>query len=270
MEHKAFRIISILSLIIIIVIGVLYNYYITYQPKDLTLRFVLKPIPISILVINIIVYFCIYQLHIYALLVLMGLLFCGLGDILLMFYIPTIPGYNNIIFLMIGGASFAIARGVMSLAFATNPYRQQSGSNRYITVTLKRILLATVISMVYTVTMIVYFTVNMKNKTMSGLLSGYIIIMGIQILLSLLRIKGFEEESTVSQVLGVLGTVFFTVSDTLLFWNLFLTPIPYGNITSISFYWLGMYLLTVSVVRNSKFDWEKGDSTAYLPLYSNN
>jgi len=264
MEHKTFRIVSLISFIVILINGVLYNYYITTESTELIYRFILKPIPISILVIDTVIYFFIYRMHIYALLIQMSFLFCLLGDILLMFYIPSIPEYNNKIFLIVGGTSFFIARVIMTLAFGVYPYRNKI--EKCLTTTVKKTVLTAIIPFIYTVYIIIWFANYMKNTIMMVLLSFYIVIMGIQLFLSLLRIKGFVEESIVPQLFGFLGTCLFTVSDTLLFWNIFLIPIRYADVISISLYWSGMYLLMISIVRNSKFNYERSNIPTYLPL----
>lgn len=264
MVHKIFRYVSLVSFIIILAIGLVYNYFIVNKPSELNYRFGLKPIPITIIIIDVFIYFLMYRVHIYALLMQMGFLFCLLGDILLMFYIPTIPVYNNQIFLVVGGTSFFIARVVMSLAFGVYPYK--SKSEKRLKTNVKKTVLTGIIPFIYTTYLIIWFAINMKNTTMTALLSFYIVMTGIQLFLSLLRINGFEEETLISQILGVLGTVSFTISDTLLFWNIFLKSIPYGDVISISLYWFGMYLLMVSIDRNSNFIHDKSNSILYLQL----
>ena len=175
----------------IIIVTVLYNYYITTKPNEIYIRFSLKPIPVSLLILNIISYFIIYRMHVYAILIEVALLFCLLGDILLMFYVPTIPKYNNILFLIVGGGSFFIARGIMSLAFAVYPYR--NNKERCIETSIKKIVFIGIIMFIYTVGMIVYFTLKSKADTVIKiLLPIYFISMEIQLFMALLRIRTFK------------------------------------------------------------------------------
>ena len=95
-KHKGFTISAVVSLIILLVVVTLYDCYLLNQPDNIHVRFVLKPIPVSIMILNVFVYFAIYRMHVYAILISGALLFCLLGDILLMFYVPSILEYDNI------------------------------------------------------------------------------------------------------------------------------------------------------------------------------
>ena len=269
MNHKAFTISSLILLIIIIPIVTLYNYYTITLPTNTTIRFALKPIPVSLMVLNIFIYFRIYRMHIYAMLVSGGLLFCLLGDILLMFYIPTlipvIPEYNNIIFLIVGGISFFIGRGIMTLAFSVYPYR---GSEvRHLKYGPAKLILSMLISFSYTTWLFIYFILNMSGSiVMKALVPIYFIMMGLQLFMSLMRTRGFDDETLRSQIFSVLGTALFNISDTLLFWDIFMSPIKYGSNISITLYWVGMFLISVSVVRGKNYETETLGSVSYLPL----
>ena len=262
-EHKLFRVTSAIFFVLILIIDALYSYYITPKPTDLHTWFALKHIPTTAMAILVIIYFLIYRIHVYASLIEIGLLFCMIGDILLMFYIPTIPGHNNPIFLIIGGTSFFVARVVMTLAFIVHPHKNNHRDR--IQISLKKGVLVGILPFIYTSYMLIYFSINMQDKIKIGILSVYTIMMGIQLYCSFLRAKGFEEESIYPQIFGVVGTVFFTISDTLWFLNM-MKHIPYIDIISISFYWLGMYFLAISVVRSSNTNQEKSDGIHYQPL----
>ena len=191
----------------------------------------------------------------------MGLLFCGLGDISLMFSDSNISQPGKLLFI-IGGTSFFIGRAVITLAFIIYPYRNKP--DKRIDFTVIKIVFMLIIPITYTTWMIIYFCIVVKDNMMVSMLSIYIFLMGIQLFFSMFRLKGFNDESLIPQVLGVSGTILFNISDTLLFWNIFIYPIPYGNIISILFYWLGIYLLTISIVRNNNFDIEKGNDNLYF------
>ncbi|GAH24219.1 unnamed protein product, partial [marine sediment metagenome] len=51
-----------------------------------------------------------------------------------------------------------------------------------------------------------------------------------------------------------------------LFWNVFIKHIHYGDVISISLYWSGMYILMLSVIRNSNFNIEKNIDPYFLSL----
>lgn len=264
-KHKGFTISAVVSLIILLVVVTLYDCYLLGQPDNIHVRFVLKPIPVSIMILNVFVYFAIYRMHVYAILIGGALLFCLLGDILLMFYVPSILEYDNILFLIVGGISFFIARGIMSLAFGVYPYR--NNKEKCIDTNIKKTVLIGLIVFVYTVGMIVYLDISIKGDLiMKIVIPIYIIAMGVQLFVSLLRIRGFKEETLKAQLLGVFGTLLFTVSDTMLLWNIFISVIPYGDAISITLYWGGLYLIMISIVRSETYETEKSVITRYLPL----
>lgn len=248
--YTSFNISAVISFIITIAVMIIYNYYTIMKPNQLIPRFVLKPLPVLSMIINICFYYCTRHVDFYALLIQVSLLFCLLGDILLMLYIPTIDEkYNNVLFLLIGGASFFVAKGLMSLALCIYPFRNVN--KKCITVSVKRMAITSIFSFLYTGFIIGYFLINMKPSVIKYLLPVYFIMMGLQLNLSILRIGGFEEETPASQLKGMIGTTFFTISDVILFWGLFISPIDFGDNISICLYWLGMYFLTISVVRTN-------------------
>jgi len=188
-------------------------------------------------------------MHFYAALIQLSLFFCLLGDIGLMFYIPSIPLYDNPVLIILSGTSFFIARVLMTLAFLIYPFR--GFNEKIIPVSFKKAVLVSIIPFIYFVWSLVYFIINMKPGTIKIILPIYYLIMSINLFTSLLRIKSFEEETLKSQILGAVGTILFTVSDSLLFWVLFIDSVKYGDVISILFYWSGMYLISLSVVRTS-------------------
>ena len=267
-SHKAFTVSSMISLMIVTVIIILYDYYLSMRVDDIHLRFILKPIPISVMIVNVMVYMFIYRMHVYAMLIGGSLLFCLLGDILLMFYIPPIPQYDNILFLIVGGISFFIGRVIMSLAMGVYPYR--NNKEKCLKATIKKVVLVGIIAFIYTVGMSIYFDLTIdQNIVMKILLPIYFTSMGMQFFLSLLRVKGFDDETLRSQLLGFVGTLLFNISDSILFWTIFISPISYGDIISISIYWVSMYLITISVVRSKTYESEKDTMSDYLHLSTN-
>lgn len=254
-NHRLFNIISVVVFLINTVFGVLYNYYIAYHPTLTIYRFAFKPVPVTLLIILVFCYIRIYRMHFYALLTGVGLLFCLMGDTLLMFYIPEVDGYNVKLFLMIGGVSFFIARGFFTIASIVFPYR--GSSEKTITIPIKKTFIIGLLCFVWTAGMIVTFFINMNGGVLKYLLPIYFLMMGVELMFSIVRIRGFPGESLSAQIKGLIGTVLFTVSDSILFYGLFINPIMYGDIISISLYWLGMYFLTISVVRSPEYVKEK-------------
>ena len=262
MKHTTFVTISIISFNIIIIFAVTYDYIIiSNHPHTLISRFVIKPIPLFVLIINTIGYLFIYKINLYSLIIMISFIFCMIGDILLMFYIPSIKKYNNIIFLILGGVSFAIARIFMTVSSILHPFKY-----KFIIYQMSNtinILLVSIPILLYFVIFGMYMIINISNKIMGFVIFFYFIIMGIQTYLSVLRIKGLKQETLISQILGTLGTIMFDISDTLLFLNMFVNKIPYGNVISITIYWCGMYCIAISIVRSSNKVIEKKGNFDY-------
>ncbi len=263
MEHKLFKIISLISLILITAVASLYNYYILTYPSILFIRFILKPIPVIILTIQISTYFCIYRLNFYAFCMFIFMLFCFMGDIMIMFYIPDKLEYDHKSFLIVGGASFLIARMVISISFIVYPYIESI--NKRISFPLRKTIIIGVISFLFTGTLIVYFIIYIDSILFRIFLPIYVVSMGTQLFFSLMRIGGFQEESLIPQIFSVIGTILFNISDIILFINMFLFTIDFGENVAICLYWVAMYILTISIVRNKCGCIEK-NSTSYLPL----
>ena len=265
-KHKLFTFVAGCILALILSTVVLYDYTFVVNPTDLTLRFILKPIPVLLMVVITIAYMIIYRLHTYALLIQMSLLFSLMGDVLLMFYEPTIPEYDNILFLITGGASFFIGRCIMALAFLVYPFNncKYNGTMR---IGMKKTIITSLVVCILMAPSIVVFVIYMKGSVlMKVVLPIYILSMGLDLATATVRIGGYIDETLSSQVIALIGTIFFMISDYLLFWNLFLGLIPYGDVISITIYWLAMYLITISIVRTNSYEAEKLNEFTYLPL----
>jgi len=253
-EHKVFFATSIVCLIIIAVNSVFYFKY--YQDFDIT--FGLKLIPPLLLIGNVFVYFKVYRLNLYALLVMISLLFCVLGDVLIMLFCL----YKQQLILITGGLSFFIARSIICLGLCLHPY---SNHGHFVLSTKKKIIFASIIPIVFLISFVTIFTCYIKNIPMLVMISFYIMLMSFQLFLALLRIYGFEGESLMSQILGLISVICFNIADILLIHNMFMTPWMYEDMFSICFYWLSLFFLVISIVRNKEFNVEKGNS-----LYAHN
>lgn len=264
-EHKIFKGLSITSLLIVTCAAILYNYYSSLLPDPpLKALFILKPIPITVLILNTLSYLFIYRMNTYALFMLVSFLFCLLGDLSLMVYIPSDPKYDNIWSIIIGGISFFIARLFMTVMFVLYPYKTDD-SNYIGGLTLRKVIIVGLGSVFYTVFFTIYFNLHSEiDWVMKTGISIYIVLMGAQLFTSAIRVGGFMVESAWPTIFGVAGTVLFTLSDTLMFWDLFIEPIPYGGPVSIDLYWYGIYLLAISVVRSHSERTEKYGKHDYL------
>jgi hypothetical protein len=185
-----------------------------------------------------------------------------------MVYDPLIQKYNNIFFLIFGGVSFLLARIIMSVAYIVYPFK--SKTKQTIKININKIVYVLLFTIVTSGSVCCYFIINMKSSiTMKILVSVYFILMGTNLALSIYRLRGFEEETLKSQLFAFLGTFLFNVSDTILCWNMFIRPIAYGDVISITIYWLSMYLIMISIVRTSSDHLEKNIDQIYFQIQNN-
>lgn len=253
-EHKIFFGTSIVCLVIIAINSIFYFKYC----QDVNITFALKLIPTWLLISNVIIYFVIYRLNLYALLVIISLLFCMVGDILL--FLVQIKLEKLI--LITGGLCFSIARSVICTALFLHPY---SNHGDFVLMTKRKILVNSLFPIVFLITFITIFACYINDISMLVMISFYILIMSIQLFIATLRIYGFEGESLISQILSLMSVICFNISDILLIHNMFMTPWAYEDKISICFYWLSLFLLVISIVRNKVFNVENGNS-----LYAHN
>lgn len=247
-EHKTFLITSLTCLISIAVNSF---FYFKYQ-QDINIALPLKLIPIWLLIGNVIVYLVIYRLNIYALSVFISLLFCMIGDILLSLYISI----ENKLVLITGGICFSIARLLTSSSLFLHPYYNNGG---FVSITIRKIILNSVVPLIFLISFVTIFSFYIKDNMILTMISFYILVMSLELFSSIIRIFGFEGESPISQFLGFFSVVCFNVSDILLIHNMFTTPWEYEDKISICFYWLSLFLLVISIVRNKNFNIEKGN-----------
>ena len=277
MNHKTFKITSLITLLLVIISGALYDIYIISYPNNIYIRFGLKLTPIILIIINVFSYFIIYKLQTYAILMLLGILFSMLGDIFMMMYIPIIPEYNNITFLIMGGTAFFIGRFIMSLAFCVYPFRTsafcvypfRTSEKCWVNIGFIKVIIYGFLTSVYLILTIYYFVTHIKDTLIKKLLPPYILIMGVQLFTALVRVYGFKIETISSQIFGVIGTLLFTISDTLLFLNLFIydTYDKVSDVMAISIYWVGLYFLGISVVRSVNHYTETNNIYHVIPQF---
>ena len=229
MHRQVFNLISVITLFGIIGIMIPYNYILISCPNS-TIKLWLKPIPLFLLVANVFIYHLFFTINTYSLLIQLNFIFCLIGDILLMFFFS--PFNENFVFLFVGGSSFFIARIVLIVAF----------SNRIEAPEPKNIAIFSIWSFVYVVFMLLYFATHLSNNILLLLISLYIVVMGVQLTFSFL-----QQVNTLSYFFSVLGTILFNISDTILLFCIFITPLNYGENVLISFYWISMYFNMISI-----------------------
>lgn len=259
-DRRGYNIIILLMTLCILGSGIMYDYYIITQPENLTVHFVLKPVPLTCMLVIAISYLLLYGSNIYGIFMTSSLVLCLLGDVLLMLYIPEVPEYSYKVVLLVGGGSFFIARLFLLLGFSLHPnnlkcYKSVESQRSYNSCSelgrwgVIKLILAGTTSILYTIGIMTYFILH-TTGVLQFVLPFYCSMMGLNLFTAMLRVREFPEDETLSsQLKGTFGIILFTLSDTILFFDLFTHNVIYGNVVAISLYWIGMYFLTISLKR---------------------
>lgn len=258
-EHPI-HLLYVIMIPILILLGTIYDYYL-YKNSNPLVLFIIKPLPVCLMITCGFVYMCMYKIHCYAQQMTISLWMCLIGDVFLMFYSP--PEFEEFGMLILGGVAFFVARVCMSVTFLLYPYSFSHPclslplsvkGNRY------RLLIALILSVGYLAAAITFVILKHLDIGMSIFLFIYLLSMSLQLCCACLRVGGFEIEIKGSQVFGLIGTILFTISDSLLLYDMFIDSISMSNIISINLYWLGLYFLTISMVRSDSYRIEKSGS----------
>lgn len=266
MKHKTFRILSLVTLFILIFLSSIYDYFIKKDFK-LSYRLIMKISPNFSLMILSFSYMFIYRITIYSSGILLSLLLCLIGDIFMGIYDPSITdtSKNQMIYILLGGSFFFLTRFLLVIVFATKPYKRVS----LIEYGWKKVVFTHIF---FSIPFLILGILNIwRDTSLTNIfVSAYIITsFGIPLSYSFLRIgalNNFEiQESKISSLFGFLGMILFNLSDILLFISLFTNWVKsYTLLISINIYWASMYLITISMVRSSEEYVEKGKD--YYPL----
>lgn len=245
MEHFTFRIGCLLVLITSIIGASLYTDF-SLKHRDINLIVGMKSIPVASMILLNIWYFVCYRVTIYSGLMLAFLTTCLIGDVML--------GFDNDTLFIVGGASFFIGRIVLTILFALKPKQCKCIRHCFC-----RSLMSN------TINTAVYFVIGLCFLIYNGTLKSTLYFLYITIGLSLpssysfLRIYGLEHESKISCWIGFIGTLLYNISDILLlaasdFKHVF--P-EYTHLISNWIYWVGIYLITLSLIRSNSEETEK-------------
>ena len=241
MEHKIFRINAIITAFISAVAAALYIYCSDVKPYGIKVHISVKTVPlISMICLNGL-YMCVYKVSTYSSLTLVSLFLSLIGDILLAVSDDSLKSMD---FLIGGGLSFLIARIIWNITFCLD---------RRKLIHYDPIKCGIVLG----INLIIYLGIGValfiNNISMlSGLILGYVLIgMPVQTTAAFLRIGKIEHESVFSTSFAFIGMVIFNISDILLFFSMELSLPQYVMFISNVLYWIGMYLLTISIVRTS-------------------
>jgi len=264
MEHKLFKICSIISFIILIILAFLYDYF----QENLEIKILLKILPMTLLLGLNLFYFIYYRITIYSFGIFITLFLCSFGDFFLGLYNSNSNSIDmknsKIFYFILGGVFFFLSRIILFIIFMIKPYKKMS----LILFPFKKLLISHIIFETPFIILIILLIIYEKSY-MSIFISFYLgITFGFPWSNSFLRIKALnnneKEETFSSGVFGFIGMTLFNISDIILLLSL-LNWIPsICGIISIHIYWLSMYFLVISIVRSSNEYIEKGKEI--LPL----
>lgn len=265
MEHKVFRIVASIAASCIFGAITAFNYFTLSGSSNVSLKLSLKICPSIILLMLTIFYIMYYKNTIYSFLTSIFLSFCLMGDVLLALYEPKLAGdvNNKTVFLILGGSAFLIGRIILLFAFALNKCK-------LINYNIKKMLISHVVFNIPFITLGVLNLVYNKFKIISIIILLYAFFgFGFQLSYAFLRINAIREESTYSSIFGFLGIFLFNISDVLLLSAVMFTPFFPDYVITISddYYWLGLFLITISIVRYPKTSLEKENYYLENPNY---
>lgn len=272
MEHKLFKILSIVLFLISILFVTLYDYFVLIE-DEVRLKIGLKVTPVLLNMLYITLYIFFYRLTIYSSVLLLSLFLCLLGDISLGVYDPSIKiihnidKHDNLGYFLIGGCFFLLARLLLTLIFALRPY------DRMILIHFqkKKLIISHVLFSAPFILLAIINLIFIKDLRSVGILIYIICSFGFPMSYAFLRmLYPLQEilESFYSCLSAFIGISLFNLSDLLLF--VYLLYPSSGNtlntinnpkvldIISINIYWLALYLITISVIRSSFYTIEKG------------
>ena len=250
MQHKHFIIMTIIIACFYFPVMIMY----LYVGISLNVRMaahILKVFPVFLLIIQTIFYIVTYHRHRYAKFLAFGLLACLTGDFLLeLNFIGSV--LSQITFL---GAvlSFTVARLYFSFMFLLSPYRRPLEKMQF----TRKQKLVFLLGLIPTAAFTIYYGIELfKNTSLSSaipmviLLPVYTLVTIIMCICSFFRLSTFPWESLLSKIVSIVGSILFSISDLLLGFILFVQRFPGDELYILSTYWIGVWLLAFSVVRN--------------------
>jgi len=267
MEHCKYRIVSLVILSLLITLSILYDYYSLKSDNDLLIVGLKISTTSTLLLLNLI-YFYMYTFNMYSVLIFITMLLNTLGDLFLGIYDPK--SFNmiqhNKLFFIFGGGFFLVGRILLTINLCIKPYKKFE----IIRYPVRKFW---IISTVFTglhLCIGVTFIILIRSKL--SVMIFFYIIFGLTppLVMSIMRIGELEKESTISSILCLFGLILYNISDIILFLTIFFDEyFPYyTHLITNAIYWLGLYLITISIVRSNLEELETID-TEELPIFYN-
>lgn len=245
MNHARFYFLSLATALLSTGVIVLYNWFFLVEKEEILF---LKIFPSILMLVLTVSYFIIYRITVYTLLTSTFLIFCLTGDVFMGMYHKG----GDFPPLLVGGIFFASSRIIFGVNMMTFKNCQ------IIKYKALSLLVSHLIFNLFSLGLILTFYF-LTNPPISYLLMAYIGIgFGFEASYAYLRIGQIKNENSLSSIISFIGFILFNLSDTLLFLTLFTNHFPkYCILISDDLYWIGIFCITLSIVRFENSSLEK-------------
>jgi len=267
MEHCKYRIASLVILSLLITLSILYDYYSLKSNNDLLIVGFKISTTSTLLLLNLI-YFYMYRFNIYSVLIFITMLLNTLGDLFLGIYNPksfNIIQHNKLFFIF-GGGFFLLGRIVLTINLFLKPYKKI----QIIHYPVRKFWILFTIFLGLHLCIGITFIILIRNKL--SVLIFFYIIFGLTppLVMSIMRIGELEKESRVSSILCLFGIIMYNISDIILFLTIFFHSYfpSYTHLITNDIYWLGLYLITISIVRYNSEELESMENKEFHNFYN--
>eukprot|EP01119_Soliformovum_irregulare_P008833 TRINITY_DN21941_c0_g1_i1.p1 TRINITY_DN21941_c0_g1~~TRINITY_DN21941_c0_g1_i1.p1 ORF type:complete len:306 (+),score=15.98 TRINITY_DN21941_c0_g1_i1:118-1035(+) len=193
-----------------------------------------KPIPMMLIISTVAVFILLYGPSFFHTFTLLGLILSLAGDIILIN-----EGDDHF---LLGLCVFLLAHIMYIVAFSVRPRKNYPRVGMHYMRAIPFVAVGSVITSILTTKL------PRDNMILFGGVCAYgfiLIIMGWR---ASARI-GYHGETKSSQMIALAGAILFIISDCLLAFNKFHTPIPFAQIFVLSTYWMGQSLIAFSLQR---------------------
>lgn len=205
----------------------------------------------------------IYNIHRYSLGLLFAFIFFLLGDIMLQLSLYYGNNYVNEFYFLCGTGLFLIGRIFLIIIFLITPYKDTETFNIYSFKYWHLLVIGILLSIggfsIYS------YSHNSNNNPNHWIPISYLILINIYVVItvltcftSIVRYKVLSYETKFSYISAIIGTILFALSDGILGYITLIEYIKYANIIIMITYWVGILLISWSIIRNwDKFEYEK-------------
>ena len=260
MQHKTLRIIAGILGCLSLCCMVTYN-YLAIRETDTDIRWAMKVGPITLYMIFTMLYILLYRITVYSILTLSILFTSMLGDIFIEIYDVPFENFidNPKMYFILGGIAYFISRILLTALFMLKPYNEISRiyHEKMRIIACHSLFVSAYIALGITVLVI-------RFNTVSICVAIYLMVgFGFAQSYAFLRIGAVRnlkyEESVLSSCLGFLSICLFNISHLFIIISTYTKILPwYIKLISCNIYWVGMALLTISIIRSKCEDVERG------------